>query len=405
MTKCFVGADAAKAIRPAAAALMAAMMIACGGNETGSPTKIEMVDGIRHVFNSDVPEKGKIRLRPAEILRIDSSRVDPEDPPLFEKAAKDDQGDVYLADTHNVKVFRFDPRGKLVAMFLAKGQGPGEFPRFGDIQFFNGHIWIIGNWPMKIARFTRDGRFIEEWNFRSFRNFYLRTRVIGPDRFLTVCYQGDGDDQERVRVSALVNAKEELLARYFEDKNAGIYRIPTGPDEGPALATTDPLVAADIHHAYDYESGMIYVCANREYAIHKKNKEGRTLMVIHGVHDPIIPNEKQKEDFLRSVAPRLPPEAMAQAMARLPKTWNAISGIASLRRGHLAVTRFTGPESVEVDIFDRDGRFVYTILPSTEIPDLRKVFWFKDGLGAIAELGGNMAFVEFRIENLPKIFD
>jgi hypothetical protein len=123
-----------------------------------------------------------------------------------------------------------------MSQFLTKGQGPGEFPRFDNLQIVGGHDWIIGNWPMKIVNFSLDGRFVEEWAFPSFRDFYLRTLVIGEDRFLTVSYQDLPGGQNRVRVSVLMNSREEFLLRYHEDANAGIFRLRTGVEGGPAVA-------------------------------------------------------------------------------------------------------------------------------------------------------------------------
>jgi len=69
-------------------------------------------------------------------------------------------GNLYLADDRNVRVYKFDSRGKPVAQFLSKGQGPGEFPRFGDLQIIDNYVWIIGTWPMKIAKFALDGQYV-----------------------------------------------------------------------------------------------------------------------------------------------------------------------------------------------------------------------------------------------------
>jgi len=379
--------------------------INCEKSERSPSVKTETIDGIQHVYNTVEPAKGKISLDVDEVLRIDPFEIDPEEPPLFQMAKKDDTGNLYLADSLNVKVYKLDSSGKLITQFLRKGQGPGEFPRFSDLQIAHNHVWIIGNWPMKIAKYTLDGEYINEWMFRTFRNFYLRTQVIDEERFLTVSYREGAENQGRTRVSTLINSNEEFLTQYYEDKNAGIFRIRTEQEEGPAIASTSPLITADIHHVYDHNSGVIYVCNNREYKILSKNIDGTSRMVIHKTHKKIILNEDKKESILQLIAPRIPMEAKHKAKEQLPDTLNAILGISVLPEGYLAVKRILGLESIEIDVFDRSGHFIYTILPSAEIPDLRDVIILKNTIGVITELEEKNIFVEYRVKNMKGIFD
>lgn len=386
--------------------ILALLITGCKRGEDKSSTKAEFIDGIQHVYNTGEPIEGRNPLAAIEILRIDPSQVDPENPPLFETAVKDDSGNLYLADTRNVRVYKFGPSGQPMAQFLSKGQGPGEFPVFGDLQIVDNHLWVIGAWPLKIAKFSLDGQFISEWMFRTFRNFYLRTRVIGEDSFLTVSYRDSGESPEdRTRVSALMNSGEEFLTSYYEDKNAGIFRIRTGLEEGPAIASTNPLIAADIHHAYDRGSGTVYVCNNSEYEIQVKSFDGMTRMVIHNAHENVVLDETAKESILQMIAPRIPPEAKQSAIERLPPSLNAILGLAVLPNGHLAVKRITGLESVEIDIFDGEGRLRHTILPSEVIQDLRNVRLFERTIGVIFEQEEKNLYSEYRAKGLKGIWD
>jgi hypothetical protein len=387
-------------------AILAFLFISCKRGEETSSIKTELVGGIPHIYNTGEPLKGKMTLQVSEVLRIDPVEIDLENPPLFETAVKDEMGNLYLADNQNVRVYKFDSGGKPVAQFLRKGQGPGEFRMFGDLQVADDHVWIIGTWPLKIAKVTLDGQFINEWMFRKFRNFYLRTRVIDEDRFLTVSYRDGGESPEdRTRVSALMNSSEEFLTHYYEDSNAGIFRIRTGQQEGPAIASTNPLIAADIHHAYDRDSGTVYVCNNREYEIQAKDSDGKTRLVIHKAHEKIALDDPIKESILQLIAPRIPQEAIQPAKEQLPDALNAIWGMTVVPGGKLAVKRITGLESAELDLFDREGRLLYTILPSAEIPDLRKVTMFEGTMGVILEREEGNIYVEYRVKNLEGIWD
>ena len=73
--------------------------------------------------------------------------------------------------------------------------------------------------------------------------------------------------------------------------------------------------------------------------------------------------------------------------------------------GHLAVKRITGLDSIEIDVFDRDGHCVYTILPSAEIPDLKNVILFENTIGIFTEWEERIIFIEYRAKNMKGIFN
>jgi hypothetical protein len=88
----------------------------------------------------------------------------------------------------------------------------------------------------------------------------------------------------------------------------------------------------------------------------------------------------------------------------LPDTLNAIWGLSVLPNGHLAVTRFTGLDSVEIDLFDGKGRLLWTILPSEEMPDLQNVAIHEKTLGVIFERDDKNVYVEYDVKNIKEMF-
>jgi len=380
------------------------MMSACVKTEDTPQIRTKIIDGIKHVYNSAEPANGIITLDVEKVLEVDPLELNPETPPLFSMAIKDNSEFIWLADNRNVRIYKLDPKGKLITEFLRQGQGPGEFPRFGDIQIVDDCIWVVGNWPMKIAKYTSDGQLVDEWRFRTFQNFYLRTIVVEENRFLTISYKTSTETNERTRMSALMNSDEEILTQYFEHPNAGIFRIRIEQQQGPAVASTHPVVAADIHHVFDRSSDTVYVCLNRKYEIHVKNIDGTARMIIHKDHQNITLDDKLKESVLQLIAPRIPMEVKQRAKDELPAALNAIREIEVLPLGYLAVKRFTGLETVEIDIFDGEGRFSYSIQASEELPDLSGLRFFKSTIGIIKQLSEKNVFLEYRVTNLPEIY-
>jgi hypothetical protein len=62
-------------------------------------------------------------------------------------------------------------------------------------------------------------------------------------------------------------------------------------------------------------------------------------------------------------------------------------------------------ESVEIDVFGGNGNFIYTILPSAEIPELRDVMMFENTIGIIVESEEKNIYVQYRVKNIKGIFD
>jgi len=92
--------------------------------------KVETVDGIRLVHNSGPGAWGKtpqVTLEPVRVL----GDVDTADENLAfyipMNIAVDAAGNMYVVDSGNHRIQKFDPTGKYVATYGRQGQGPGEF--------------------------------------------------------------------------------------------------------------------------------------------------------------------------------------------------------------------------------------------------------------------------------------
>ena len=82
----------------------------------------------------------------------------------------------------------------------------------------------------------------------------------------------------------------------------------------------------------------------------------------------------------------------------------AIKEIKALPNGYMAVSRITGPDETEVDVFDPDGKYVY-ILKTEQDVSLDKAEYYDFGFGELEERDDLYVYVEYRIKNLPEIFN
>ncbi len=81
----------------------------------------------------------------------------------------------------------------------------------------------------------------------------------------------------------------------------------------------------------------------------------------------------------------------------------ALEDLEVMPKGYLAAFRWISIERSEIDVFDSEGRFVFTLtLP--EGLDLIRPFFFESGIAGVVMGDDTTTYVEYRIKNLPEIF-
>ena len=109
--------------------------------------------------------------------------------------------------------------------------------------------------------------------------------------------------------------------------------------------------------------------------------------------------------MLDEIAPQLPWGARQRAKQAISNTMNAIMGISVLSNGTLAIKRFTGLNSVEIDLINGQGRLIYTVVPSAAIPDLRNATIFGKTIGLISESEEKNVYVEYKWNSPRGLFE
>jgi sugar lactone lactonase YvrE len=87
--------------------------------------------------------------------------------------ARDAQGNFYVADTQNLRIEKFDPAGAFVTLFGGNGNGPGQFaPLRPDAQGTGpggvavdaaGNVYVADTWNHRIQKFDAGGKFLLQW--------------------------------------------------------------------------------------------------------------------------------------------------------------------------------------------------------------------------------------------------
>lgn len=382
------------------------LLFSCASTDDVPEIRSEIINGIRNVFNPFEPLRGAISLDLTKVVEIDSLLAGATEPIFFDQVDLDANGDIYFADDRSLKIHKFRQDGNWISSFSIKGEGPGEFTRMGDLQIVQNKVWIAGDWPMKIVSYDSDGGFVSEWISERFYNFYLQPIVIDNSSFLTVGFRQEAmpGSPERRRISALMDFNENVLQTYFTRLNVGPMILTVGTDRPLQVSFTNPFMVPRILHAYDHSSGVLYVLLNTEYRIEMKNLKGETFLVVHKDNENRKLSEKNRDELVQLLAARMSPQVQEEVKERLPETFCAVSGVIPLSQGHFAVQKVMGVNSIEIDIFDGKGQFIYAILPSDEIPNLSSLRFFNGRVGWIEHLDDRDVYREFEIKNLPEVF-
>jgi len=109
------------------AAFIFLFTFSCSPSET--TFSVEMINGVRNVLNvaPQWGEESKLALEFVQIIGgIDATD---ENYKLFKAfdATKDADGNIYVLDSGNFRIQKFDPEGIHVATIGKQGEGPGEF--------------------------------------------------------------------------------------------------------------------------------------------------------------------------------------------------------------------------------------------------------------------------------------
>ena len=78
--------------------------------------------------------------------------------------AVDSSGNLYVADTFNNRIQKFDAHGKFITKWGVKGTGEGEFMEpYGVAVDSSGNVYVADTFNNRIQKFDTNGKFITKW--------------------------------------------------------------------------------------------------------------------------------------------------------------------------------------------------------------------------------------------------
>jgi DNA-binding beta-propeller fold protein YncE len=284
--------------------------------------KIETKDGIRLVHNKKVGKWGKQPKVSVEYVKnIGDLESDDENVLFYMPAdiAFDADGNVYVLDSGNHRIQKFDSQGNFLASFGRRGQGPGEFqyPQSIDIDE-RGHMVVSDSGNQKIQVLKPDGALEKEIKKTDQAPGILRIR---SDRM--IMGQGSSvysfgmnrmqEDQELPKLIKVLDMDAEVQKEFGNQK-----------DYKDLLLNR---VGNRYHFAVDKESN-VYVSFAYQNRIEKYSPEGKLLWRADRKLNYDVSTPKAKGNISRSGG---------NVSIRMPQLNNVSGGIAVDHKGRVWV--------------------------------------------------------------------
>lgn len=279
--------------------------------------EIENVDGVRVVHNEKGGKWGENLPVKIELVRTIGDVYTLDENLAFNSPSDlvmDDAGNMYILDSGNCRIQKFDPEGKYLASFGREGQGPGEFqsPNSLDIDA-EGNLIVADRRSRKIQTFTKEGGLLDTITMTKnpFGDVYALSSglmaTVG-----TVGYGIEGKDNEPLPKLIRLLDKEGDIEREFGEMFDYKNRMVTQKGNG-------------FHFVVD-DNDFIYLSFSYQNRIDKYSPEGKLVWkadrVLNYTTKPLdkgkIERTKTSQSFY---SPRMNSVAEGLAVDSKGRTW------------------------------------------------------------------------------------
>jgi sugar lactone lactonase YvrE len=350
--------------------------------------KIETVDGVRVVHND---KAGKWEKKPQISLEFvrNIGELETEDENIAfhipSDIARDDQGNIYILDSGNHRIQKFDSEGNYLATIGNRGQGPGElyFPLSLEVDS-KGYLYISDPQNQRVQILKPDGTEYKTLSFHetpagTTRLLSSRDMVMGKGGIVFAFGPGGAESQKPKKLMKLLDPDGNILKEFGESvtyKDMFVNR--TGNNFSLAVDRDD-----NIYIAFEFQ--------NR---IEKFSPQGELLWRADRKLSYSTDLSKAKADIQRSGgnvqvrAPQMNRSSMGIAVDDKGRIW-VVTFNRQLKeeeqvQGNIGVSMMNGQRSVslsyegatetretdayKLEIYDSDGIFLGS-LPLTQFVD------------------------------------
>ncbi len=345
------------------------MLVSCEKQNAGGEGSIEYENGVKVVKNPEEPLYGELVFDLEEDLSI--GKEDDENYMFYRvrDIALDSNNNIYVVDSANSRIQKYDPDGQFLQTIGRKGQGPGEFERprqlFIDSQ---NTLYVEDRGQIKIhdskGEFRKNipiNSSVSEFAVDSEGNIFTNARLLSREEMK---YQ---------RMFTKVNQEGKVLKKFIEFYEPGF-----GLVKGEKGILT-------LSFYIEYHPHLYFSCVDEntftygissEYQLFIIDKDGNHIMNIQKEegHQAVSRREKEKiingfEESLKRQGHKVPRKAIEET-CDFPASRSFFRKIIVDDKHRIFVRRVKSvleeSEDAQFDIFDSKGRYLNrTVLPFT----------------------------------------
>ena len=336
------------------------MILSACSKKPESAARVEIIDGIKYVHNTEIPLHPNKTVTFEEDLSI-GGEDDEGNIVLFRPSRflVDQNENIYVTDRQDQVIKVFDPDGRYMWTIGAKGEGPGEFRSVGYQIFLpDGRLLVMDSSARRISIFNSSGEFLESYQWKK----QLGRLQFATDSSCIVSeYIFEGDDPLEER---------RLCIKEYDFKGNEIRTFGEFvPQEMKIHAERNIAFGIGVPHsprsifASDQKRQCLYHCLNDKYTIEVFDKTGKVFEKIDRPYEPVPFTSKDAEEFRAGYEKSRNEDMkkMAKDMA-MPKIKNITSRILVDDSGNLWVQTYEQKEEEDrtftaYDIFNADGYY------------------------------------------------
>jgi len=372
--------------------------LSCQKQKTGWQGTIEEENGVRVVKNPAEPMYGELVLELEEDLSIGS--VEDENTLFYRigDIAVDSQSNIYVLDSGNHRIQKFDKNGNYLQTIGRKGEGPGEFMRpFNIFLDEQGNIYVME--LRKLNLFDSKGNYI--------KSFVLPTFIMGFTA---------GPEGNIIGHGFISSEKAQNFGVMILDSEGKIIK---NIAEFPGMRTVSRGNSAfSFTHSYRPQlsfspvekKGAVYGYGS-EYKLIVADFSGETSLIIEKDEPAQSITRREKDKIIDDTLERTAddehgrwPRDVVEEGADFPDHRPLFNGIATDDTGRIYVRKqksvLDESEEDEMDIFSTDGYYLYTTRLTLSRGLIKGGFLYDT---SYSEETGEYKVIRYRIKNWDQI--
>ena len=339
----------------------------CTSQKTEWQGTIEEVDGIRVIKNPNEPLYGEITFDLEEDLVI-GNEID-ENYSFYKgiSVAVDKDRNIYVSDSGNQRIQKFNKSGKFLQSIGKKGQGPGEFEHPSGIAFDKeNNIYVKDNRAVEI--FDESGSFIRSISLGA---SIISWGVTSGGDIIGVDFSYDSKGLLWKLVHFASKSGKSRILKEFEPHKFGAFMF-----NGVAVGGYNPYSPRLMYCTLD-DKKAVYAYSSI-YRLHVINGKGDSVLVIEKEGSPENISEKEKDSVLRteiSVAERSGKKLSKNELKKkypFPKYKPYFTNLRTDDLGNIYVLKLTRDmlktKMLECDLFNNNGYYIFKIKFPSIVP-------------------------------------